>query len=82
MSKLDAEYILDDQGSPSKIILEYAKTHECDLLIIGSKGRTAMSSVLLGSVAVKVVESELKIPIMVVKTGEANLSLVDTILQI
>lgn len=82
LSELDVEYIDDDKGVPSKIILEYAKSHKFDLLIIGSKGRTALSSVLLGSVAVKIVESELEIPILVVKTGDANLNLIDAILQI
>ena len=82
LSELDTEYIHDNKGAPSNIILEYANTHKIDLIIIGSKGRTALSSVLLGSVAVKIIENELKIPVMVVKTGEANLNLIDAILQI
>jgi nucleotide-binding universal stress UspA family protein len=81
-SEIKTEYIHDDKGAPSKNILEYATTHKFDLVIIGSKGRTALSSVLLGSVAVKIIESELENPVMVVKTGEANLSLIDAILQI
>ena len=82
MSELDLEYTLDDQGNPSNIILEYANAHGFDLIVIGSKGRTALSSVLLGSVAVKIVESEMDIPVMVVKIGKANLNLIDAILQI
>jgi nucleotide-binding universal stress UspA family protein len=82
LSEIDTEYIHDDKGVPSEIILDYAKEHKFDLIVIGSKGRTALSSVLLGSVAVKIIESELEIPVMVVKTGEANLNLIDAILQI
>jgi nucleotide-binding universal stress UspA family protein len=82
LSELGVEYVLDKHGDPGKIISEYATANQFDMVIIGSKGRTALSSVLLGSVAVKLVEDKLDMPIMVIKTEEANLSLIEAILRL
>lgn len=81
-TNLKVEYLLDKHGHPDKIISEYASAHNFDLIIIGSKGRTALSAVLLGSVAAKVVEMEINMPILIVKEEEENLGLVDAILKL
>ncbi|HWB44520.1 MAG TPA: universal stress protein [Hyphomicrobiaceae bacterium] len=39
---------------PAEGIIEYAKTHPCDLIVISSHGRSGITSVLLGSQAIKV----------------------------
>ena len=75
-------YLLDKHGHPNKLVSEYAQTHHFDLVIIGSKGRTALSSILLGSVAAKLVEADFEVPILVIKAKEDNLKLRDVILQI
>ncbi len=79
---VDARYLLDKHGHPDLLISEYAATHHYDLVVIGSKGRTALSSVLLGSVAAKLVESDIDSPVLVVKAKEDNLGLIDAILQL
>ena len=61
---------------------EFASSHHFDLVVIGSKGRTALSSVLLGSVAAKLVQADLQVPILVVKAKEDNLKLIDAILRL
>lgn len=76
-----AEFLRDKHGNPDKKIVNYASLHHFDLVVIGSKGRTALSSVLLGSVAAKIVESDLDIPILVIKAKEDNLKLIDAILH-
>ncbi|MEN8248569.1 MAG: universal stress protein [Bacteroidota bacterium] len=76
-----ADFLIDKHGNPDRIISGYASLHHFDLVVIGSKGRTALSSVLLGSVAAKMVESDMDIPILVIKTKEDNLKLVEAILQ-
>jgi nucleotide-binding universal stress UspA family protein len=43
------------RGSAQEMILETAKNINADLIIIGSRGRTALSSFLLGSVSMFVV---------------------------
>lgn len=44
-----------NRGEPGKAICAFAETHHCDLIVMGSHGRTGLNRVLLGSVADKVV---------------------------
>lgn len=39
------------QGSPARIICQLAKEHDSDLIVIGHRGRTGISEMLLGSVS-------------------------------
>jgi nucleotide-binding universal stress UspA family protein len=82
MPEIKAEYLLDKQGQPNKLVSDFAHANNFDLVIIGSKGRTALSSILLGSVAAKLVVAEFEVPILVVKSKEENLKLLDAILRI
>ena len=77
-----AEYLLDKHGHPDRLVSEYASSNNVDLVVIGSKGRTALSSVLLGSVAAKLVQAEFDVPILVVNAKEENFSLIEAILRI
>jgi universal stress protein A len=42
-------------GSPFVNIIEYAREHQIDLIVMGTHGRTGLSHVLIGSVAERVV---------------------------
>jgi len=53
-------------GVPFHEILETAKTHKVDLIIMGTHGRTGLQHVLLGSVAEKVVRLA-PCPVLVVR---------------
>lgn len=53
-------------GLPHREILRIADEKDCDLIVLGSHGRSLMGSVLLGSVASSVVQSARK-PVMVVR---------------
>jgi nucleotide-binding universal stress UspA family protein len=44
-------------GKPDIEILRYAQTHETDLIVMGTHGRTGIAHMLIGSVAEKVVRS-------------------------
>ncbi|MDH3766355.1 MAG: universal stress protein [Nitrosopumilus sp.] len=57
--------ILNDP-SVSKAITNYVNSHKFDLIIIGSRGRTGINKIILGSVANEVV-NKVNIPTMVVK---------------
>ena len=41
-------------GSPAEAIIQLASDRRCDLIVIGTHGRTATANLLLGSVATKV----------------------------
>jgi nucleotide-binding universal stress UspA family protein len=43
------------QGIPATEIVEFAKKHDFDLIVMGTHGRTGLQHVLIGSVAEKVV---------------------------
>ncbi|RZI49467.1 universal stress protein [Lactococcus kimchii] len=44
------------EGSPQKEIVDFAKDHEIDLIVMGSSGKGALDRMLLGSTAVYVVK--------------------------
>jgi len=81
-TRISVDYLLDKQGKPDQLINDYANDNNFGLIVLGSKGRTALSEVLLGSIAAKVVEMENSIPILIVKEEMDNLSLVDAILKL
>jgi nucleotide-binding universal stress UspA family protein len=53
------------RGSPYDVILDVAKAHGCDLIVIGTHGRRGLARVLLGSVAEKIVRLS-PIPVLTV----------------
>jgi len=52
--------------SVSKAILNYVNSSKCDLLVVGSHGRTGINKIILGSVANDIVHKA-RCPVMVVK---------------
>ena len=53
-------------GDPAKIIIKLAKSNDFDLIVMGSRGRSAFKELLLGSVTQKVAHHA-KCPVMVVR---------------
>ncbi len=53
-------------GRPSRIIVEYAREHDIDQVVMGSHGRSGVSRILLGSVAETVVRRS-PVPVTVVR---------------
>lgn len=53
-------------GPVAETITDYAKTKGCDLIIMGTRGMGAVSNLVMGSVATKVV-SLAEMPVMLVK---------------
>lgn len=47
--------IAESVGSPTSIIVDYAKKENVDLILVGTRGRTKLKKILLGSVASGVV---------------------------
>jgi nucleotide-binding universal stress UspA family protein len=55
-------------GDPAEEILRYAQRHPIDLIVVGSRGRTGFSRMLLGSVAERVLRGA-TCPVLTVPSG-------------
>lgn len=53
-------------GVPHEAILEYAETEPVDLIVMGTAGRSGLESVLVGSVAERVVRNS-QVPVVTVR---------------
>jgi nucleotide-binding universal stress UspA family protein len=49
--------IASTSGDPAEEIVRYARTHDIDLIVVGTHGRTGLSRALLGSVAERVIRT-------------------------
>ena len=54
------------RGDAAMEIVDYAAEHEIDLIVVGTKGRSSIADILLGSVANKVVHKA-KCPVVTVR---------------
>ncbi len=70
MAKLDAAGIKYARhvgiGDPAETIAEYAAAQGCDLIMMGTRGLGAVSNLVLGSVAAKVIQLS-AVPILLLK---------------
>jgi nucleotide-binding universal stress UspA family protein len=57
------------EGSPARDIVEYADDEGCDLIVMGTHGRSGVDRLLLGSVAERVVRTS-TVPVMTVRIEE------------
>ena len=64
------------------VIKEKLKEFDCQLLVMGSKGRTDLSAMFMGSLKEKLIQEDLGMPIMVIKKRQKNMGFLDALLQI
>ena len=58
-------------GEPGEVICWIAQEHQCDLIVMGTQGRTGIKRLLLGSVAEYVMEHA-RCPVLTVRNRPAN----------
>jgi len=58
-----------ESGAPTAAVLDYADAHGCDLVVMGTHGRSGIERVLLGSVAERVVR---KSPVAILTVRPAD----------
>ncbi|HIU64829.1 MAG TPA: universal stress protein [Candidatus Avacidaminococcus intestinavium] len=61
----ETEYMMKI-GHPSEKILDVAKRHECDAIVLGSRGLSSIAEFFLGSVSSKVSQYS-TVPVLIVK---------------
>jgi nucleotide-binding universal stress UspA family protein len=72
----------DDEEDPGERAYEIAKQMHVDLMIIASRGRTGLASLLLGSVAEKMIRYDSEIPLLIVKDRKENLGFFQALLRL
>jgi nucleotide-binding universal stress UspA family protein len=68
-SALRAHAVVEIGDAPADAIVAYAKRHAIDLIVMGTHGRSAVSQVLVGSVAERVVRTA-HCPVLTVRHPE------------
>ena len=69
-NKARALFIVE-HGEPATAILNYAKEHHADMIILGSHGTTAIARLLVGSTAEAVLRHA-ACPVVILKTPDNN----------
>lgn len=67
---IDATWEIVDQltsGSPGRSIIEFASSHDIDLIAMATHGRSGLSRMVFGSVAEEVVRDDSGIPVLLVR---------------
>ncbi|MEO9965640.1 MAG: universal stress protein [Reichenbachiella sp.] len=81
-SKYEVIFELDDDQNPSDNIYEMAKERNADMIIVASKGRTKLASMLKGSTAVNLISYDRDIACLVVKNKAENMGFFEALLKI
>ncbi|MDS0475668.1 universal stress protein [Natrinema sp. 1APR25-10V2] len=58
-------------GTPHEEILAYSESHDIDLIVLGTHGRTGLGRYLLGSVTEKVVRLS-EVPVLTIRSAPAD----------
>lgn len=89
LAKLPAEYqdipcvfTLDNNHNPVKEIYDQAVREQSDLILIGSKGKSAAAAVLMGSVAERLAHHNKSIPMLIVKDKNENIGFLQALFKL
>ncbi|MDW3208253.1 MAG: universal stress protein [Reichenbachiella sp.] len=81
-SKFEVIFELDEDQNPSDNIYEMAKERNADMIIVASRGRTKMASLLKGSTAVNLISYDREIACLVVKNKAENMGFFEALLKL
>jgi nucleotide-binding universal stress UspA family protein len=73
---------LNKDDSLDHQILSTVEEKDIDLIVVGSKGQTKASLALLGSTAMKLLKSNDRVPLLIVKVAGENLSFLDALKRV
>ncbi|EOZ92012.1 UspA [Indibacter alkaliphilus LW1] len=82
MKPIDCLFRCKDDGNEGRFIIRVSLEEKADLILMGSRGRTASAAALLGSVAEKLVNINNTIPMLVFKKKGENMSFMDALKKI
>src|SRR5690606_23842167 len=79
LPEYDCSFIQKNDRNRAKILMKSAKNEGVDFIIIGSRGRTNSASLLIGSVAEKLIHLNNKIPMLVLKKKGENMRFLEAL---
>jgi nucleotide-binding universal stress UspA family protein len=79
---IDAKFELDEKESISKKIYQFAVREKASAIVIGSKGRTQVAAILLGSIAEKLIQLNAQLPLIVVKQRRHNMDFLEALMKL
>ncbi len=82
LSDYQCDFQLQRDDEVSTMIFDHAKKEDAHLIVMGSRGRTKTSALLMGSVAEKLVFEDSDIPVLIVKSKGENMGFFKTLLKI
>lgn len=80
--EFECVFILKQDGNEGQFIIDTAIENGADMILMGSRGRTASAAVLLGSFAEKLVNSNNKVPMLIFKKKGETMSFLDALMKI
>ncbi|WP_017729982.1 universal stress protein [Nafulsella turpanensis] len=75
-------FTLEEENNAAQEIYQQAVKDRSDLIVLGSKGKTAAASALLGSTAERLAECDKNIPLLIAKDKTDNLSFLEALFKI
>jgi nucleotide-binding universal stress UspA family protein len=80
--ELESEMVLNEGRNPGTIILEFAQQIDADMILLGSRGRTASAAILLGSTAEKLIHANKYLPMLIFKKKGETMGFFDALFRI
>ncbi len=75
-------YSLSEDDKIHDELNKFAIEQDADMILVGSRGRTAAASILLGSVSEQLLHYDNNIPLFIVKNKKENMSFLEALLRI
>lgn len=75
-------YSLSEDDKIHDELNRYAVSHDADMILVGSRGRSAVASMLLGSVSERLLHYDNNIPVFVVKDEEENMGFLEALFKL
>lgn len=79
---LSIKYMYQEDKDAAESIAHFVENEKIDMLVLSSKGRSAAASLVMGSVAAKVIEKVRFIPLLIVKKREQNMDMIDALKKV
>ena len=81
-SNLECVMLLKNGDNIGNQITEYGKEIEADLILLGSRGRSASAAILLGSTAEKLIKANKELPMLIFKKKGETMGFFDALFKI